>query len=36
VFRYGVRPGRPDFLNKPFTRDALLNRVREVLSTASQ
>jgi two-component system, cell cycle sensor histidine kinase and response regulator CckA len=35
VFRCGVRPGRRDFLNKPFTRDALLNRVREVLNAAS-
>jgi len=35
VFRYGVRPGRSDFLNKPFTRDVLLNRVREALNASS-
>jgi len=35
VFRCGVRPGRRDFLNKPFTRDGLLNRVREVLQVTN-
>jgi len=35
VFRCGVRPGKHDFLNKPFTRDGLLNRVREVLKAPS-
>jgi len=35
VFRCGVRPGKHDFLNKPFTRDGLLNRVREILKTTN-
>jgi two-component system cell cycle sensor histidine kinase/response regulator CckA len=35
VFRCGVRPGKHDFLNKPFTRDGLLNRVRELLKAAN-
>lgn len=35
VFRCGVRPGSRNFLNKPFTRDRLLSKIRDLLSTAS-
>jgi len=31
VLRHGVRTGLAAFLQKPFTRDALARKVREVL-----
>lgn len=34
VFRCGVCPGSRNFLNKPFTRDRLLSKIRDVLSSA--
>jgi PAS domain S-box-containing protein len=36
IFRYGLQPGRRDFLNKPCSRDVLLARVRELLDTAPE
>ena len=35
VFRCGVLPGSGNFLNKPFTRDRLLSKIRDLLNAAS-
>ncbi|HLM82476.1 MAG TPA: PAS domain S-box protein [Terriglobales bacterium] len=35
VFRQGVRPSETNFLHKPYTRDGLLTKLRQVLDVSS-